>query len=69
VKERPKMRLAETFFSAIKYAIRWVMVLVFPLPAPAKMSTGPSVCSTAARCSGFKRLKSSLKEGEDEDDF
>src|SRR4051812_22665743 len=29
------------------------MTRVFPLPAPARMSTGPSVVSTAARCCGF----------------
>src|SRR5438874_10181229 len=29
------------------------MTRVFPLPAPARMSTGPSVVSTASRCCGF----------------
>src|SRR5271165_2353818 len=29
------------------------MTRVFPLPAPARMSTGPSTVSTASRCCGF----------------
>ena len=29
------------------------MTRVFPLPAPARMSTGPAVVSTASRCCGF----------------
>src|SRR5207245_10844556 len=29
------------------------MTRVFPLPAPARMSTGPSVVSTASRCCGL----------------
>ena len=28
------------------------------LPAPAKTNSGPSVCSTAARCSGFSFVRS-----------
>ena len=30
--------------------MRWVMTRVLPLPAPARISTGPSVASTASRC-------------------
>src|SRR3954453_19623666 len=33
--------------------MRKVMTRVLPLPAPARMSTGPSVVSTASRCCGF----------------
>src|SRR5213079_3107715 len=33
--------------------MRYVMTRVFPLPAPARMSTGPSVVSTASRCCGL----------------
>src|SRR5271169_3889860 len=33
--------------------MRKVMTRVFPLPAPARISTGPSVVSTASRCCGF----------------
>src|SRR6185312_2887522 len=34
--------------------MRWVMTRVLPLPAPARISSGPSTCSTAARCSGLR---------------
>ena len=37
-----------------KCAILHVNTLVLPLPAPAKISMGPSVAFTAAACSGFK---------------
>src|ERR1039458_2560069 len=33
--------------------MRNVMTRVLPLPAPARISTGPSVVSTASRCCGF----------------
>ncbi len=33
--------------------MRSVITRVFPVPAPATTSRGPSPCSTAARCSGF----------------
>jgi len=36
-----------------KCAIRYVITRVLPLPAPARMSTGPSVVSTASRCCGL----------------
>ncbi len=35
------------------WAMRVVRTRVLPVPAPARTSTGPSVVSTAARCSGF----------------
>src|SRR5438552_11388458 len=34
-------------------AIRWVKTRVLPLPAPAKINSGPSSAVTAARCGGF----------------
>src|SRR5262245_50328398 len=34
--------------------MRWVRTRVLPLPAPASTSSGPSVDSTARRCSGFR---------------
>ena len=37
-------------------ATRWVSTLVLPLPAPAKIKSGPSVYSTASRCSLFKPI-------------
>ena len=42
-----------TCFSTTKYAIRCVNTRVFPEPAPAIMSKGPSVVLTARACSGF----------------
>src|SRR3954465_13455599 len=39
--------------------MRYVMTRVLPDPAPARMRSGPSVCVTASRCSGF-RLSSSV---------
>ena len=35
------------------HAIRRVIVVVFPEPAPARMQTGPRTASAARRCSGF----------------
>ena len=35
------------------WAMRVVRTRVLPVPAPARTSNGPSVCSTAARCSAF----------------
>ena len=37
----------------IIWAMRVVNTRVFPVPAPARTSTGPSIASTASRCSGF----------------
>ncbi len=36
-----------------RWAMRVVSTRVLPVPAPASTSTGPSVASTASRCSGF----------------
>src|SRR5438132_7248277 len=44
---------ARTRRLAITYAMRWVSTRVLPLPAPAKMSSGPSGASTASRCCAF----------------
>ena len=35
------------------FAIRCVIVVVLPEPAPARMQTGPRTASAASRCSGF----------------
>src|SRR6266545_3404090 len=35
------------------FAMRCVIVVVLPEPAPARMQTGPRTASTARRCSGF----------------
>src|SRR4030042_3280075 len=39
----------------IRYAVLIVMALVFPEPAPARIRSGPSVCSTASFCLGLRR--------------
>src|SRR3990172_12167683 len=42
----------------ISQATRLVSTRVFPLPAPASTSKGPSVAWTASRCSGFRPSRS-----------
>src|SRR5580658_8152561 len=42
--------------------MRNVMTRVFPLPAPARISTGPSVVSTASRCCGFSSSRNDKRE-------
>src|ERR1035437_3907588 len=37
------------------------MTRVLPLPAPARINTGPSTVSTALRCSGFSLSRRSCK--------
>ena len=39
------------------FAIRRVIVVVFPEPAPARMHTGPRTVSTARRCSALRSAK------------
>ena len=53
VKVTARMESGATPFASIRYAMRCVMTRVLPEPAPARMSTGPSVASTAVRCCGF----------------
>ena len=38
-------------------AMRFMSTVVLPLPAPARMSRGPSVAMTASRCLSFSRGK------------
>src|SRR5271167_1147324 len=42
---------------AIMLAMRKVMARVLPVPAPARIRTGPSMVSAARRCSGFNSLR------------
>src|ERR1700686_1065022 len=42
--------------------MRNVMTRVFPLPAPARISTGPSTVSTASRCCGFSSSRNDKRE-------
>ena len=39
----------------IRFAMRLTRTVVLPLPAPARMSSGPSVVNTACRCISFRR--------------
>src|SRR6185437_2273713 len=43
-----------TCFAVIRCAIRCVITRVLPLPAPARINTGPSVVSAASRCWGLR---------------
>ena len=42
-------------------AMRWAMTRVLPDPAPARISTAPSACSTASRCSGLSPEVKSIR--------
>src|SRR5438876_3167403 len=44
----------------IRYAMRWTITRVLPLPAPARTRAGPSPCSTASRCSGLRFSRISM---------
>lgn len=44
-------------------AMRWVMTRVLPVPAPARMSTGPLMDSTAWRWGGLSVLRSNIGRG------
>src|SRR5204862_4121286 len=57
VKVTARMASEGTPFSRTRWAMRWVMTRVLPLPAPARMRTGPSVARTASRCCGFRPLR------------
>jgi len=43
--------------AATRWAMRYVRTRVFPEPAPATTSTGPSVASTASRWAGFRSAR------------
>ena len=43
----------DTPHSLTRYAILYVSTRVLPLPAPAKIKTGPSVVTTASYCLSF----------------
>src|SRR3989339_128194 len=50
-------------FSAISQAIRRVMTVVFPVPAPATIRSGPFLWVTAAVCSGLRPARISVGMG------
>ena len=41
----------------MSHVMRLTTTLVLPLPAPATIARGPSVCSTASRCCGFRESR------------
>jgi hypothetical protein len=47
VKVRPRIAEGEICLSLMRWAMRIVKTLVFPLPAPARIKTRPSVVETA----------------------
>src|SRR5437867_2867286 len=61
VKVTARMFSARIPLSRIMCAMRQVITRVLPVPAPARMSTGPSVVLTARRCSGLSEVKSNIK--------
>ena len=51
-----RIRKGDIWWCLIRYATRWVITRVLPLPAPDRIRSGPSVCCTASRCTSFKEL-------------
>src|SRR5207245_9127152 len=58
VKVTARMRSEGTPLSRTRWAIRWVMTRVLPLPAPARVRAAPSLASTASRCGGLSAARS-----------
>ena len=58
-----RIRCGRTALTPMRYAIRWATTRVLPDPAPARMSSGPSVVATARACSGFIRDEDLLGAG------
>ena len=54
VKVIARISFGLTPMAEIRCATRWVSTRVFPEPAPAITSSGPSVCRTASRWAGFR---------------
>src|SRR4029077_7717333 len=49
---------------SMRYAARYVITRVLPVPAPASTSSGPSVVSTASRWRSFNGSRSDVASGE-----
>ena len=49
-----RIRHGGTSLMPTRYAIRWASTRVLPEPAPARISSGPSVVVTARACSGLR---------------
>ncbi len=56
-----RISLARKASEATCHAIRRVIVVVLPEPAPARMHTGPRTASAARRCSGFRPSRTSTE--------
>src|SRR4051794_5420275 len=54
-----RTRSAEAMPLTTRLAVRWVMARVLPVPAPARMQTGPRRASAACRCSGSSPARTS----------
>src|SRR6185369_11840229 len=50
-----------TLREVMMWAMRCVMTRVLPLPAPARIRSGPSVWLTASRCCALRPLRKSMK--------
>ena len=57
VKVTARTAYGDTPGSRIRWAMRWVSTRVLPEPAPARISSGPSVAATASRWEGFRSAK------------
>jgi hypothetical protein len=57
VKVTARICEGKAFPVARMWAMRVVSTRVLPVPAPASTRTGPSVVSTASRCSGFRPFR------------
>ena len=53
-----RLSLSKALPYLTRFPIRFMSTVVFPLPAPAKISTGPSVWKTACFCMAFILEKS-----------
>src|SRR4051812_17750516 len=53
------MRSADATPLITMLAVRWVIARVLPVPAPARMQTGPRSASAACRCSGSSSARTS----------
>ena len=49
--------------ASIMWAMRKVITRVLPVPAPARIKTGPRMVSTAWRCCGLRELRSNIARG------
>ena len=58
--DREDRRRRRTRRPATWCAMRWVIVVVLPVPAPARIATGPRTASAARRCASFSPARGSV---------